>query len=217
MRNLTAAWPSRRQSPRRAGLRPRRRRGPSGGTSPGAASAKTGWSTPHPPGQNHRQPDYPWLRFFEKGCYDQGVPGELAWWAASRSAHGDRRDPSENKKNHVCFHGTSGGFGLCSLGLVDVFRKHRPGGILGLQGPQLPRGNIGWRIDHILATAPLAEQSIDLRRQEPRAWKTLGSHRGRRRIQAVGTPRAKRPWGRAGGIHRGDACGQGDQISGSRP
>lgn len=58
--------------------------------------------------------------------------------------------------------------GLCDWGLVDVFRKHHPGKAneytyfdYRVRG-SLDRG-IGWRVDHILATAPLAAKSTGAR------------------------------------------------------
>jgi exodeoxyribonuclease-3 len=52
-------------------------------------------------------------------------------------------------------------------GLVDVFRKHEPGrGHYTFWDYRIPNGvkrNLGWRIDYILATRPLAERS-------QRAW-----------------------------------------------
>ena len=89
----------------------------------------------------------------------------------------------ENKKNHVCYHEDvrKAFWSLCSLGLVDVFRKHRPGeGEYSFWDYRVPNSlerNIGWRIDHILATAPLAERSIDsYADREPRAWEKPSDH-----------------------------------------
>jgi exodeoxyribonuclease-3 len=52
-------------------------------------------------------------------------------------------------------------------GLVDVFRKHEPGGghytFWDYRIPNGVKRNLGWRIDYILATPPLAERS-------QRAW-----------------------------------------------
>lgn len=50
-----------------------------------------------------------------------------------------------------------------SWGLVDVFRKHEPGGgFYTFWDYRIPNGfkrNMGWRIDYILATPPLAAKS----------------------------------------------------------
>ena len=50
-------------------------------------------------------------------------------------------------------------------GLVDVFRKHKPGAghytFWDYRIPNALKRKMGWRIDYILATPPLAEKSID--------------------------------------------------------
>jgi exodeoxyribonuclease-3 len=52
-------------------------------------------------------------------------------------------------------------------GLVDVFRKHEPGGghytFWDYRIPNALKRKMGWRIDYILGTAPLAEKSIRVR------------------------------------------------------
>ncbi len=52
-------------------------------------------------------------------------------------------------------------------GLVDVFRKHEPEGghytFWDYRIPNALKRKMGWRIDYILATAPLAEKSIRVR------------------------------------------------------
>lgn len=51
------------------------------------------------------------------------------------------------------------------FGFVDVFRKHRPGAgeysYFDYRIPNAQKRNLGWRIDHIWATPPLAERSTD--------------------------------------------------------
>ena len=64
---------------------------------------------------------------------------------------------------------------------MDVFRKHRPGeGEYSFWDYRVPNSlerNIGWRIDHILATVPLAERSVDsYADREPRAWERPSDH-----------------------------------------
>ncbi len=51
-----------------------------------------------------------------------------------------------------------------SWGLIDIFRKHHPGEpkqytFFDYRVPGAVQRGLGWRIDHILATAPLAERS----------------------------------------------------------
>lgn len=54
---------------------------------------------------------------------------------------------------------------LQSWGIVDIFRKHHPGEagqyvFFDYRVPRSVERGLGWRVDHILATAPLADQSI---------------------------------------------------------
>ena len=55
---------------------------------------------------------------------------------------------------------------LLDWGLVDIFRKHHPqGGHYTFWDYRIPNAfkrKIGWRIDYLLATAPLAEKSRDV-------------------------------------------------------
>ena len=51
-------------------------------------------------------------------------------------------------------------------GFVDVFRKHHPGepgqySFFDYRVPKSVERGLGWRVDHILATAPLAKKSVD--------------------------------------------------------
>jgi len=69
---------------------------------------------------------------------------------------------------------------VMSWGLVDVVRKHMPGeGVFTFWDYRFPsmRSNKGWRLDHILVTAPLADRSrevfIDL---EPRRGPKPSDH-----------------------------------------
>lgn len=74
----------------------------------------------------------------------------------------------DNKRDHVCFcdEAKEALAGVLSWGLVDVFRKHRPGeGEFSFWDYRVPKAlerNIGWRIDHLFATIPLADRSRDV-------------------------------------------------------
>ncbi len=51
-------------------------------------------------------------------------------------------------------------------GFVDIFRKHHPGEggqytFFDYRVPKAVERGLGWRVDHILATRPLAEKSVD--------------------------------------------------------
>jgi exodeoxyribonuclease-3 len=55
-----------------------------------------------------------------------------------------------------------------SWGLEDIFRRHHPGEsgqytFFDYRVPKSVDRGLGWRIDHILATAPLAQRSVDCR------------------------------------------------------
>jgi exodeoxyribonuclease-3 len=66
-------------------------------------------------------------------------------------------------------------------GLVDVFRKHQPeGNHYTFWDYRIPNGfkrNMGWRIDYILATQPLAQKSINVWvDKEPRKHEKPSDH-----------------------------------------
>lgn len=66
---------------------------------------------------------------------------------------------------HVCFHPEeqSALSKVLRWGFVDVFRKHEPGEnqftFFDYRLPKSPERNLGWRLDHIFATRPLADKS----------------------------------------------------------
>lgn len=76
----------------------------------------------------------------------------------------DVYDP-EGLDGKVCFHPEEREIlqQLLDWGLVDVLRKHEPGDghytYWDYRIPNAVKRNLGWRIDYILATAPLAETS----------------------------------------------------------
>jgi len=82
---------------------------------------------------------------------------------------------SEKQAEHVCFHiDVRNAFKRTrDWGFVDVFRAHHPEPGLytffDYRSPRVVERNMGWRVDHILATRPLAKKAtgceIDL---EPR-------------------------------------------------
>jgi exodeoxyribonuclease-3 len=89
----------------------------------------------------------------------------------------------ETKEDHVCFHrDVRRAFeDLLSLGLEDLFRKHRPGGgeysFFDYRVPDALQRNIGWRIDHLLGTPPLAEACGDaFAERELRGWDRPSDH-----------------------------------------
>ena len=89
----------------------------------------------------------------------------------------------ERKKNHVCFHrAVRDAFKtLIDWGLYDCFRhfhsEARQFTFFDYRVPKAVQRNIGWRIDHILATGPMLQRIsdcfIDL---EPRLWERPSDH-----------------------------------------
>jgi len=142
-----------------------------------------------PQGKSIDHPDYPMkLRFFkrmEAFLRSLGVPKERLVLVGDLNVAPTDIDVThpENKRDHVCFHEEvrEAFRSLCSTGLVDVFRKHRPGeGEFSFWDYRVKGAlerNIGWRIDHILATALLADVSIDsYSDREPRSWEKPSDH-----------------------------------------
>jgi exodeoxyribonuclease-3 len=74
---------------------------------------------------------------------------------------------AEQQTNHVCFHtDVREAFAAAvAWGFVDVFRKHHPEPgqftFFDYRTPNAAKRGMGWRIDHILATPPLARSSRD--------------------------------------------------------
>jgi exodeoxyribonuclease-3 len=74
---------------------------------------------------------------------------------------------AEAQAEHVCFHvDVRQAFkSVVSWGFVDVFRKHHPEPgqytFFDYRTINAVQRNMGWRVDHILATKPLAAKSVD--------------------------------------------------------
>jgi len=87
------------------------------------------------------------------------------------------------KKNDPCYHidAHNAFLDVCSFGFEDVFRKHHPGeeiySFFDYRVKNAVERNMGWRIDYVLATQPLASKSIscdiDL---EPRKMEKPSDH-----------------------------------------
>ncbi len=89
----------------------------------------------------------------------------------------------ERQSNHVCFHkDVKEAFrDTVSWGFVDVFRTHHPGpghySFFDYRTKNAVERSIGWRVDHILATGPLANTSQDCYIDvEPRKWDKPSDH-----------------------------------------
>jgi len=89
----------------------------------------------------------------------------------------DVHDP-KRLQGHVDFHPEARAAlaRLQAWGFVDVFRKHHPGKpgeytFWDYRVPGALERNVGWRVDHIWATAPLADKSV-------RSWIDREARRG---------------------------------------
>ncbi len=81
----------------------------------------------------------------------------------------DVHDP-QRLRGHVCFTPEvwEAFARVKNWGLIDVFRRHHPGEprqytFFDYRVPKAVERQLGWRVDHILATAPLAERSRQCR------------------------------------------------------
>lgn len=126
-----------------------------------------------PQGKEIDLPDYKYkLRFLQrvKNLLERSFkPEERVLWLGDLNvapADIDVTNP-QNKRNHVCFHqDAKDAFeDVKSWGLSDIFRRHRPeAGEFSFWDYRVPKAlerNIGWRIDHILGTRRMLEESAD--------------------------------------------------------
>jgi exodeoxyribonuclease-3 len=107
------------------------------------------------------------LRAFFARLYDPQAP---LLWCGDLNVAPEALDVHDPKRllGHVCFTPEVWeAFALVkSWGLEDLFRRHHPGegGRYTFFDYRVPRSierGLGWRVDHILTTAPLARKSID--------------------------------------------------------
>ncbi len=74
---------------------------------------------------------------------------------------------AEKQQEHVCYHiDVRHAFAdVVEWGFIDVFRKHHPEpglySFFDYRVPNAMKRGMGWRIDHIMATSPLANKSIN--------------------------------------------------------
>lgn len=142
-----------------------------------------------PQGKSIDHPDYAYkMRFFERilNLLERNYKdSDLLLWTGDLNVAPTEIDVThpENKRDHVCFHidVRKALEEVMSWGLVDVFRKHHPDAVDFTFFDYRVKGalerNIGWRIDHLLATKPLADRSIDAYiDKEPRAWERPSDH-----------------------------------------
>lgn len=126
-----------------------------------------------PQGKEIDNPDYAYkLRFLErvkKMLLREFSPADKVLWLGDLNVAPTDIDVThpQNKKKHVCFHEDVKNMfeDVKSWGLTDIFRMYRPGeGEFSFWDYRVPNAcerNIGWRIDHILGTEPMARASAD--------------------------------------------------------
>ena len=113
-------------------------------------------------------------------------PGDSLIWCGDLNVAPESIDVHDPKRllGHVCFNPDvwAAYENIREWGLTDVFRKHHPEEpkqytFYDYRVPKTLERGLGWRIDHILATAPLSAQSrscfIDL---EPRRVEKPSDH-----------------------------------------
>lgn len=95
-------------------------------------------------------------------------PGGNLIWTGDLNVAPEAMDihNAEQQKNHVCYHiDVRRAFAdTVKWGFTDVFRKHHPEAgnytFFDYRTPNAVQRKMGWRIDFILATAPLAARSV---------------------------------------------------------
>lgn len=142
-----------------------------------------------PQGKSIVHPDYRYkkdflMRFLEM-LESQFNDEDKILWVGDMNVAPEEKDVTkpETKRNHVCFHEEIRDLfdTVKSWGFMDVFRKHHPEeGQFTFWDYRVKNAferNIGWRVDHILATQPLAERSVDCYiDREPRIWERPSDH-----------------------------------------
>ncbi|MDD2205998.1 MAG: exodeoxyribonuclease III [Aminobacterium sp.] len=142
-----------------------------------------------PQGKAIDHPDYLYkMRFFDrlKALFEReySTDEKVVWLGDMNVAPTDIDVTSpERKRDHVCFHeDIKKKFEeVKDWGFVDIFRKYRPEegefSFFDYRVKNALERNIGWRIDHILATSSLADCSTDCYvDREPRGWEKPSDH-----------------------------------------
>lgn len=111
-----------------------------------------------------------WIRGVREYLNNLFTPEDSVVWVGDLNVARepiDVYDP-DGLAGSVCFHPDEwAAFDwVMEWGLVDVFRKHHPAepdqySFFDYRIPNAAKRRMGWRLDHILATAPLAARSVD--------------------------------------------------------
>jgi len=109
-----------------------------------------------------------WFRRLRDWFERHAAPGDDILWTGDLNVAPEAIDihNAEKQANHVCYHiDVRRAFAETrAWGFVDVFRKYHPEAgqytFFDYRTPNAAKREMGWRIDHMLATAPLAERSV---------------------------------------------------------
>jgi exodeoxyribonuclease-3 len=113
-----------------------------------------------------------WFKRFRNYLQRSLAPERPVIWLGDLNVAPEKIDVHDPKKllGHVCFTPEvwEAFAAVKAWGLEDIFRRHHPGeaGQYTFFDYRVPRSvdrGLGWRIDHILATAPLVERSVSCR------------------------------------------------------
>jgi len=142
-----------------------------------------------PQGKSIDHPDYQYkLRFLQRleVLFNRKFSkDELLLWVGDMNVAPTDMDVTspERKRDHVCFHEDLKVLfeEVKKWGFLDLFRKYKPGeaefSFWDYRVKNALERNIGWRIDHILATLPLAGLSMDCYvDRKPRSWEKPSDH-----------------------------------------
>jgi exodeoxyribonuclease-3 len=140
-----------------------------------------------PQGKEITHPDYEVKKAFlerVRAFFDREAGALFAWVGDMNVAPTDIDVTSpQNKKDHVCFHGEiREKFNhVVSWGLHDVLRRFHPEPgeftFFDYRVKDALARNIGWRVDHILATESLAKKAVDCHIDRlPRGWEKPSDH-----------------------------------------
>jgi len=111
-----------------------------------------------------------WLRKLRRFFEEHYSPEDLLLWCGDMNVAPEEIDVHDPKglRNHVDFHiaARHAYKKVLEWGFIDVFRKHHPGEpgqytFYDYRGKDNVAKGKGWRVDHILATKPLADKSLD--------------------------------------------------------
>jgi exodeoxyribonuclease III len=112
-----------------------------------------------------------WFRRLKAYFSRHFTPRMKVVWVGDLNVAPEAKDihNADQQANHVCYHvDVRKAFAdTVAWGFVDVFRKHHPEpgqySYFDYRTINAVKRNMGWRVDHILATRPLAAKSTDCR------------------------------------------------------